>query len=176
MFILAQVFSAIGAVLLLYSTFSETKEEMLKIQIFDASANAIADALLGGWAGVMLNIVAIFRNVTTIKKKINNAILIGLLAFTAIISVCANKSGFLPLIAEMEYTFAVGKCDLLKSKVALAINLLLWLFYDLILRSYPIAIADLVILISTLVSINKLSNENAKGQRITQINFSDSKK
>lgn len=167
MFLVAQIFSGIGAALLLYSTFSNTKEKMLTIQIFDSAFNAIADAILGGWAGVMLNVVSIARNITTTKGKMNNVLLAGLLGITLVISLCFNKSGLLPLVASVEYTIVVSKCDLFKSKVALAVNLSLWLFYDISLRSYPIAIADAVILISTIVSIARMSKEHGNERAIS---------
>ena len=110
MFLIAQIFSAIGAVLLLISTFSDTKKKMLGIQIFDAASNTIADALLGGWSGVMLNIIGIVRNITTIKGdgKTNKALLSVLVFFTIVVTVMLNPSGFLPLIAELEYTIVLA--------------------------------------------------------------------
>lgn len=173
MFLIAQIFSAIGAVLLLISTFSDTKKKMLGIQIFDAASNTIADALLGGWSGVMLNIIGIVRNITTIKGdgKTNKALLSVLVFFTIVVTVMLNPSGFLPLIAELEYTIVVSRCDLFKSKVALSLNLFLWLFYDILLRSYPVAIADSIILISSLFAIAKTSDSRNQNQRFASINL-----
>ena len=173
MFLIAQIFSAIGAVLLLISTFSDTKKKMLGIQIFDAASNTIADALLGGWSGVMLNIIGIVRNITTIKGncKVNKALLSVLVFFTIVITVMLNPSGFLPLIAELEYTIVVSRCDLFKSKVALSLNLFLWLFYDILLRSYPVAVADSIILISSLFAIAKTSESRNQNQRFASVNL-----
>ena len=173
MFLIAQIFSAIGAVLLLISTFSDTKKKMLGIQIFDAASNTIADALLGGWSGVMLNIIGIARNITTIKGdgKTNKALLSVLVFFTIVVTVMLNPSGFLPLIAELEYTIVVSRCDLFKSKIALSLNLFLWLFYDILLRSYPVAIADSIILISSLFAIAKTSDSRNQNQRFASINL-----
>ena len=173
MFLIAQIFSAIGAVLLLISTFSDTKKKMLGIQIFDAASNTIADALLGGWSGVMLNIIGIVRNITTIKGdgKTNKALLSVLVFFTSVVTVMLNPSGFLPLIAELEYTIVVSRCDLFKSKIALSLNLFLWLFYDILLQSYPVAIADLIILISSLFAIAKTSDSRNQNQRFASVNL-----
>ena len=173
MFLIAQIFSAIGAVLLLISTFSDTKKKMLGIQIFDAASNTIAGALLGGWSGVMLNIIGIARNITTIKGdgKTNKALLSVLVFFTIVVTVMLNPSGFLPLIAELEYTIVVSRCDLFKSKIALSLNLFLWLFYDILLRSYPVAIADSIILISSLFAIAKTSDSRNQNQRFASINL-----
>ena len=173
MFLIAQIFSAIGAVLLLISTFSDTKKKMLGIQIFDAASNTIADALLGGWSGVMLNIIGIARNITTIKGdgKTNKALLSVLVFFTIVVTVMLNPSGFLPLIAELEYTIVVSRCDLFKSKIALSLNLFLWLFYDILLRSYPVAIADSIILISSLFAIAKTSDSRNQNQRFASVNL-----
>ena len=173
MFLIAQIFSAIGAVLLLISTFSDTKKKMLGIQIFDAASNTIADALLGGWSGVMLNIIGIVRNITTIKGdgKTNKALLSVLVLFTIVVTVMLNPSGFLTLIAELEYTIVVSRCDLFKSKIALSLNLFLWLFYDILLQSYPVAIADLIILVSSLFAIAKTSDSRNQNQRFASINL-----
>lgn len=173
MFLIAQIFSAIGAVLLLISTFSDTKKKMLGIQIFDAASNTIADALLGGWSGVMLNIIGIVRNITTIKGdgKTNKALLSVLVFFTIVVTVMLNPSGFLPLIAELEYTIVVSRCDLFKSKIALSLNLFLWLFYDILLQSYPVAIADLIILVSSLFAIAKTSDSRNQNQRFASVNL-----
>lgn len=173
MFLIAQIFSAIGAVLLLISTFSDTKKKMLGIQIFDATSNTIADALLGGWSGVMLNIIGIVRNITTIKGdgKTNKALLSVLVFFTIVVTVMLNPSGFLPLIAELEYTIVVSRCDLFKSKIALSLNLFLWLFYDILLQSYPVAIADLIILVSSLFAIAKTSDSRNQNQRFASVNL-----
>lgn len=154
-FIVAQVLSLVAGIFMLLSTHSG-QDKLLKFQTFDCIANILADVLLGGWVGAVLCMGGLIRNNLELLEQragrrvslwvINGAVWI----LSALVSIFGG-SGFLIIIAEIGYTAAVLKLDGIKLQVALSIDLACWLFYDVSIRSFPMAAVDAVILMQTLV-------------------------
>ena len=74
-YLLAQVFSAIGALCVAISSFAKSKNKMLVWQITDYIFTAIANLLLGGYTGALTISISIIRNRLMIKKKMTKTIL-----------------------------------------------------------------------------------------------------
>lgn len=68
-YLLAQVFSAIGALCVAISSFAKSKNNMLVWQITDYIFTAIANLLLGGYTGALTISISIIRNSLMVKKE-----------------------------------------------------------------------------------------------------------
>ena len=74
-YLLAQVFSAIGALCVAISSFAKSKHKMLVWQITDYIFTAAANLLLGGYTSALTIGISIIRNRLMIKKKMTKTIL-----------------------------------------------------------------------------------------------------
>lgn len=154
MWIAAQCFAIAGGVLMVSSSYSKTKQDMLKIQAADAACCAVASALLGGWAAVILDVLAVLRNDSHswgYKKQVTT----GLWCVVAMVVLFLDKPGLLPVLAEILYTAAVSKCNLAKVKAVLSFSLVLWLCYDFCYGVYPLVVTDCITFVIILIQSKK---------------------
>ena len=153
-YLLAQVFSAIGALCVAISSFAKSKHKMLVWQITDYIFTAIANLLLGGYTGAL-----IIRNRLMIKKKMTKTILTILIVIQIIVGTYLNQLGligYLPIISSVSYSLAIAITRNLQwLRWVIIENMLLWLIYDLTIKAYPAAITDVTITLTTLIAIIK---------------------
>ena len=151
-YLLAQVFSAIGALCVAISSFAKSKNKMLVWQI-----TAIANLLLGGYTGALTISISIIRNSLMVKKKMTKTILTILIIIQIIVGTYLNQLGligYLPIISSVSYSLAIAATPNLQwLRWVIIENMLLWLIYDLTIQAYPAAITDITITLTTLIAI-----------------------
>ena len=152
-YLLAQVFSAIGALCVAISSFAKSKHKMLVWQITDYIFTAIANLLLGGYTGALTISISIIRN------SLTKAILTILIIIQIILGSYLNQLGligYLPIISSVSYSLAIAITRNLQwLRWVIIENMLLWLIYDLTIQAYPAAVTDVTITLTTLVAIIK---------------------
>ena len=150
-YLLAQVFSAIGALCVAISS------KMLVWQITDYIFTAIANLLLGGYTGALTISISIIRNSLMVKKKMTKTILTILIVIQIIVGTYLNQLGligYLPIISSVSYSLAIAITRNLQwLRWVIIENMLLWLIYDLTIQAYPAAITDITITLTTLIAI-----------------------
>ena len=157
-YLLAQVFSAIGALCVAISSFAKSKNKMLVWQITDYIFTAIANLLLGGYTGALTISISIIRNSLMVKKKMTKTILTILIVIQIIVGTYLNQLGligYLPIISSVSYSLAIAITRNLQWLRWVIENMLLWLIYDLTIKAYPAAITDVTITLTTLIAIIK---------------------
>ena len=156
-YLLAQVFSAIGALCVAISSFAKSKNNMLIWQITDYIFTAIANLLLGGYTGALTISISIIRNSLMVKKKMTKTILTILIIIQIIVGSYLNQLGligYLPIISSVSYSLAIATTPNLQwLRWVIIENMLLWLIYDLTIKAYPAAITDITITLTTLIAI-----------------------
>lgn len=159
MYIVANIFSFIGSVALIWSTFAGTKRNMLLFRVLDTSGNALGNFFIGSYSGMASNLISLVRNILNIKGKISflYTALISLSVLVVGISVnTRGLIGFLPPIASVEYTIWSMKGSTAQSlRYALLINITLWLIYDINIGLVPAIIADIITLLTAIYNILK---------------------
>ena len=147
-YLLAQVFSAIGALCVAISSFAKSKHKMLVWQITDYI-----------FTGALTISISIIRNSLMVKKKMTKTILTILIIIQIIVGTYLNQLGiigYLPIISSVSYSLAIAATPNLQwLRWVIIENMLLWLIYDLTIQAYPAAVTDVTITLTTLVAIIK---------------------
>ena len=158
-YLLAQVFSAIGALCVAISSFAKSKNKMLVWQITDYIFTAIANLLLGGYTGALTISISIIRNSLMVKKQMTKTILTILIVIQIIVGTYLNQLGligYLPIISSVSYSLAIAITPNLQwLRWVIIENMLLWLIYDLTIQAYPATVTDITITLTTLIAIIK---------------------
>lgn len=157
MIIVGEVFSLLAALSLAYSTFSNKKNKMILWQAINAVFYGFSNLFLGGYSAVVTNVLTLSRNVLSMKNKLNKSFTIIICLLMIIVGINVNNRellGLLPIVASVSYTICVY---LLKSaqqmRFALVINLLQWMVFDFLVKSYPMFLMDMIIIAVTLINI-----------------------
>ena len=134
----------------------------MAVQIVSQFFYGASSIVLKGYSSTVQNVVAVFRNLAAmknIKSKVLEWILI--LAGVVLGIVFNNRGllGWLPIIANLEYSICVFKFKENEKalKLAFIINMVMYAVFSLVIMNYVGTISCSVIAITTAISLIKSS-------------------
>lgn len=137
---------------------------MILWQAINAIFYGLSNLFLGAYSAVVTNILTLFRNTLQVRNKLDRNFTIIICFLMAIVGVIFNNRtwlGLLPIFASVSYTICVY---VLKSaqqmRIALVVNLFQWMIIDFLVKSYPMFIMDIIIIIITIINIVRHKKES----------------
>ena len=136
--------------------------EIMAIQIISQFFYGSSSFVLKGYSATVQNVVAVFRNyaaMKNIKSKLIEWILIALAVILGIIFNSNGLIGYLPVIANFEYSVSVFKFKNNEKalKIAFIINMIMFAVFNAVIKNYVGMLSCTVIAITTLISYIKIS-------------------
>lgn len=157
--LIANAFSFIGALFFIISAFLNTKKNILYAQSLYALFSSISCIICGSYSAAVVGMIAGVRNFLTAKNIIRTWLTI---IFCILIIVCGiifnNKGliGIIAIVASLEYTILTAYTkNVMTTRIALLLNVSLWLVHDSIMMLVPAMIIDAIVIITTVVKIIK---------------------
>ena len=146
----------LGALILVFLGLIKTKRNILIAQILQEAFMGAGMLILGGIAGFIVDVVAIFRNLVCIRwnytlkwKLIFIAAQAGLYAVFGTEGLC----GWLPVVAMCLFTWFLDSENVILLKVLIAVMQLMWLVYDISIVNYVGMVVDVVSAVTNVVGI-----------------------
>ncbi len=162
-FILAQIAGLVTAVL---AMFAVQLKDMKNILIMGVITNALTVAnywLLGEMSGAWICIIAIVqtlwiyyygRSQRRFPKRLNYMFM--LLYSAAVLLTFGKVYDVLAWIAALAFALAVVQQESSKYRLIIMVNSLSWIIYDLVTRSYTMALTHSLIALSVVIAIFRL--------------------
>lgn len=154
--IIGNIFALVGSLLMVYIGLIKKKKKILLYQLVELTLFAIANFTLGGYPGLIINLLNIVNVSLCYKKKLNYVwkIIISVVAITLIV-IFNNLGliGYLPLLAFLLYLWFITEKDIIKFKVLNIIILVMWLVYDFMIKAYVGCAFDLFTIITNIIAI-----------------------
>ena len=134
------------------------RRQILGIQIISQFFYGAAAFILKGYSGTAQNVVAVFRNIAAMKNIKSKALEWGLIAAGVVLGIVFNNRGlvgWLPIIANLEYSLAVFRFMDKENwlKAAFIVNMLLFVVFSYAIRNYVGIVSNLVVAVATAVSM-----------------------
>ncbi len=144
----------VGCTLLVAAGASKSSVRTVVLQTIQLILSATANFLLGGYTGVVLNLVSIIRNGVVLKNKYTMPVRIGFVLLMIISGLLTNNRGILGygiILGNAVFTACLGlkKEEILK--LALAFCIMWWALYDFVNKNYVGTIFDIATFISSIV-------------------------
>ena len=160
--IIGNIVALVASLLMVYSGIIKQKKKILYVQTIQIGLYVISNIILGGITGAIINALSCIRNILCYKDKLGlkEKIIITILAI--IFSLLFNNLGLiglLPLISTIIYLWLMNIKDVIKFKILIIFTTLLWLIYDIYIKSYSSAIFDFMNAIANIISIIQLNNK-----------------
>ena len=138
--------------------------EMMAVQIVSQFFYAAASIALKGYSSTAQNVVAVFRNYAAMKNVKSKVLEWILILAGVVLGVILNNRGllgWLPIIANLEYSISVFKLKDNETalKIAFILNSLMYAVFNAVIKNYVGVLSCSVIAITTLVSLIKGTNE-----------------
>ena len=158
--IVGNIVALIGSLLMVYTGIIKEKKKIIFVQTIQIAFLIASNLILGGITGAIINAVSCVRNIICYKDKLGTKEKIILVIISTTLSLYFNNLGIiglLPLISTVSYTLLMDMKDVIKFKILLIFTLVLWLIYDLYIKSYSSALFDFMNIITNLFSIYQLT-------------------
>lgn len=149
------------------SGFLKKKKKILYAQTIQINLSVLSNLILGGITGAIINALGCIRNILCYKNKLNIMAKIILILFSIIFSIMFNNLGvigLLPVISTVTYILLMNIKDVVKFKWLIIFTMLMWLIYDVYIKSYTSAVFDFMNIVANIISIIQINN-NKQGER-----------
>lgn len=154
--IIGNIIALIASILMVYSGILKEKKKILYIQTIQIGLFVIGNLVLGGITGAIINALGCIKNILYYKDKLGLKEKIIITVLAVILSFVFNNAGFiglLPLINTVFYMWLMDAKDIIKFKFLIIFTALLWLVYDLSIKSYVSVIFDFMNIIANIIAI-----------------------
>ncbi len=152
---LGQIFSFIGALLVLYSVYSKNKKNMIKLQCCTNISCILANVFLKGYPGIVANTILATRHILEINNKLTKTSTTILCILIISVGLYCNNLGLFGLLPVVSSTTFIILAYLIKSvqnmRLCVFITQFLWMFYDYHIKSYPLAVVDFFIVSASII-------------------------
>ena len=154
--IIGNIIALIASILMVYSGVLKQKKKILYFQTVQIGMSVISNIILGGITGAIINALSMIRNILCYKNKLGlkEKIIITILAI--ILTFKFNNLGYiglLPLISTVSYIWLMNIKDVRKFKLLIIFTMLMWLIYDVVIKSYTSAIFDFMNIIANMLTL-----------------------
>lgn len=138
--------------------------EMMFVQIISQFFYAASSIALKGYSSTAQNIVAVFRNYAAMKNIKNKALEWALIIAGVVLGIILNNRGllgWLPIIANLEYSIAVFqlKDNERTLKIAFIINMIMFAIFNVVIQNYVGLLSCSIIAITTAISLFKSNKD-----------------
>jgi len=163
--ILGNTIALIASILMVISGIVKDRKKIIYIQSLQIIAFAISDFILGGYTGTVINLLSLVRNILSYNDQLNTPWKLVIIAFSINLSIHFNNLSFigmLPLISSVTYTIFMNVKDTIKLKLLITFTMVLWLIYDICIKSYTSATFDFFSAIANIVTMYQLYKSKKK--------------
>ena len=134
--------------------------EILAVQILSQFFYAAGSTILKGYSSTAQNVVAVLRNLAAMKNIKSKAVEWILIALGVVLGVAFNNRGligWLPVVANLEYSIAVFRFREKERslKLAFVVNMLMYSVFSLVILNYVGAAANIFVAVTTAISLIK---------------------
>lgn len=145
----------------------KTNKGVLLVQCISQVFYAAAAIFLKGYSALMQNAVAVVRNLYGVYGKGRKAVEWALLILAFVLGVVFNNRawvGLFPVIANMEYSVAVFRFKEQPKllKLALALNMLLYTVFSIVILNYIGALLNFTVGIITVVEAFRMHRKESE--------------
>lgn len=158
--ILGNICSLLAMITDSISSTRKTAKGVLHVQNISQLIYCIGTILLKGYSGAAQNVVSILRNFVAIRKIENKVIQWILVLLGVVLGIAFNNLGwigYLPVIANLQYTLVVFKYkdNERALKISFAVCVCLFMIFNTSILNFVGVVSNLIVLCTTLVMIFK---------------------
>lgn len=136
--------------------FLKKKNHILLAQCAQCAVMGVGQSILGGFSGVVSNIVSILRNLICIKWAFTLPFKVIFIAIQIVMTALIRPAGiigWMPAIAACLFTWFLDLKNEIMLKVVIIVTQLFWMVYDFSIQNYTALAFDVFTVISNCIGI-----------------------
>ncbi len=169
--VIGNIIALIASILMVIAGLQKTKKKILIVQIIQIGLSVVSNLVLGGYTGAIINALSCIRDILCYKNKLGKKEKGILILLSVGLSITFNNLGiigWLPVIATTVYIIFMSTKNVIKFKILIIASMIMWLTYDLYIKSYTSGVFDILSVIANIIAIiqikAKLKTKNNKSK------------
>ena len=161
--IIGNVIALVASILMVLAGLQKKKNKILFIQIIQIFLTIISNLVLGGYTGAIVNAISLVRDILLYKNKMGTKEKVLLIILSIGLSIAFNNLGIiglLPLIATVVYILFMNTKNVIKFKYLIIFSMLMWLIYDLTIKSYVSGVFDILSVLANIFAIIQIHKKS----------------
>ena len=147
--LIANILMIIGEAILFVASSRKNKKDILLLQIVSMVIMGIASYLLKGYSAIVMDVIAITRNILSIRGIGSRFLSYIFIAMAIIFGVLFNNNGifgYLPIIANVTQSVFIlnSKASTRQIRFACAFSSACWTIYNIIIKGYAGAVTNMI--------------------------------
>lgn len=154
--VIGNIISLIGSLIMIAIGLLKKKKQILLAQCAQFSIMGVGQAVLGGFSGVVSNIVSILRNLICLKWAFTLRFKVVFIVIQILLTAAIRPVGiigWLPAVAACTYTWFLDLKNEKLLKTVMIFGQLLWIVYDFSIQNYTALAFDVFTVISNCIGI-----------------------
>ena len=163
--IVGNVIALVASILMVIAGLQKVKKKILFVQIIQIALSIVSNLVLGGYTGAIINAISCIRDILCYKDKMGTKEKIIIIILAVGLSITFNNLGLiglLPVVATVVYITFMNTKNVVKFKVLIIFSMIMWLLYDLKIKSYTSSVFDFASVIANLIAIYQIKKESKK--------------
>jgi len=163
--IIGNIVALLASIAMTLSGLFKNKKQIILMQSIQIGLFIISNLVLGGYVGAIVNFISLIRNIICYKDKLDIKGIVIITVLSVVLSLYFNNLGIvglLPLVASTVYLWFMNIKEVTKFKVMIILTTILWLIYDICIKSYTSAVFDAATIIANSVTFYMLSRRKIK--------------
>lgn len=161
--VIGNIIALIASILMVFAGLQKKKKKILFTQIIQIALSVISNLVLGGYTGAIINALNCVRDILCYKEKMGNKEKIIIIILAVGVSLTFNNLewiGLLPVVAAVVYIIFMNTKDVVRFKYLIIFSMIMWLVYDIYIKSYMSGIFDFMSVITNLIAIYQIKKSN----------------
>ena len=154
--VIGNIIALVASILMVLAGLQKKKKKILFIQIIQIALSVISNLVLGGYTGAIINALSCVRDILCYKDKMGTKEKVIIIILAVGLSLVFNNLGWiglLPVVATVVYIILMNTKDVVKFKMLIIFSMIMWLLYDLYIKSYTSSAFDFASIITNLFAI-----------------------
>lgn len=154
--LIGNLLALLGSLLMVYTGILKKKNKIILFQTIQIGLFVLSNIILGGITGAIINALSMIRNILCYKNKLGLVQKIVITILSIVLSLCFNNLGIiglLPLVSTVTYIWLMNIKNVSRFKLLVIFTMILWLIYDITIKSYTSAFFDFMNICANIISI-----------------------
>lgn len=160
--VVGNVLGLIASIAMVISGIVLSKKKILIVEIIEVGLFTLADLIMGGVSGALVNFMNLISCILCYKDKLTLLAKILITIATVTISVTCNEPsilGVVLIISMLIYLWCLDLKDVVLFKCVLIFVMTVWCIYDISIRLYSAAIFDFLTVMMNVISVIHLERQ-----------------
>ncbi len=166
--IIGNIVAFVGAIFQTIAGMGNNRNKILLAQSGQLACFSVSNFLLGGYAGGIVNALNVIKSYLFYKNKLTVPVKIFLSVLATALGIYFNNLniiGLVPLFVMLIYMWGININDIVLFKVFVLITMIMYLVYDLYIKSYTSAPFDFASIIANIITIVQIVKSRKKAQQ-----------